>query len=133
MSTCPPHLRPRPPTVWRMRVVGRTRSREPLAPHIGDPRGQLAIADPRGVKLTLPHPEHRDPVEVAQLERGIGRDVDAPHVERPVEADPPQRAMRLLAQVAAGPLVQRHRERLAAVGAQPREDERAPEIPAEHG
>ncbi len=41
--------------------------------------------------------------------------------------------MGLLAQVAAGPLVQRDREWLAAVRAQPREAERAPEIPAEHG
>lgn len=98
-----------------------------------EPAHQLAVAAPGGIKLTLPHPHDRDPQDVATFELRFRRDVDAPHVEWPVETYAAQRPMRLLAEVAASTLVQRHGEALAAVRAQPRQGQRAPEVPAQHG
>ena len=81
----------------------------------------------------IPHRHYRDTDHVPQLERRIRRDVDAGDRERPVEPDPPERAMRLLTEVAAGPLVQPDRERWGAVGPQADERETTPDVPTEHG
>jgi len=79
------------------------------------PDRELTVAQSGRVELGLTHPDHRDPDDVPPLEHRVGRDVDALDGERPVEPDPPERAVRLLAEVAAGALVQRDRERRRAV------------------
>ena len=97
------------------------------------PGGDLPVGEARGIQLALSHREDRDPDEVAPLARGIGRDVDSFDRQRPVQPDAPERAVRLLAEVAAGTFVQRDPQRRTAMGTQPREREAAPEVAAEHG
>ena len=80
----------------------------------------------------MPHLQHRYAHDVAPLERRIRGDIDALDCERPVEPDPSERAMRLLAEVAACPLVERDAERRCVVGAQPHEREAAPKVPPKH-
>lgn len=80
-----------------------------------------------------PHLHDRDPHDVAELERRIGRDVDTFDREGAVQADPPERAMGLIAEMAPRALVERQMERRGAVGAQAHEREAAPDVPAEHG
>ncbi len=80
----------------------------------------------------IPHRHHRDPDHIPQLERRIRRDVDPGDREWPIEPDPPERAVRLLTQVAAGPLVQPDRERRGTVSPLAHERETAPDVPAKH-
>lgn len=97
-----------------------------------DPGGDLAVGESGGIQLVIPHRDDGDPHDVAQLERRIRRDVDAGDREWPIEPDPPERAVRLLTQVAAGPLVQPDRERRGAMRPQADERETTPDVPAEH-
>ena len=97
-----------------------------------DPSGDLAVSETGRVQLLIPHRDDGDPHEVAQLDHGIRRDVDAGDRERPIEPYPPERPVRLLAQVAAGPLVQPDCERRGAMRPQADERETTPDVPAEH-
>ena len=100
---------------------------------VRQPGRDLAVTKTGGVELRLAGAQHRDADQVAQLELRIGRDVDTLDRERTVEADPPECAMRVLAEVAAGAFVERDGERRLAMGPQPHEGEATPEVPAEHG
>ena len=97
------------------------------------PGGDLPVSERGRVELLVPHRDDGDPHEITPLKYRIRRDVDAGDRERPIEPDPPERAVRLLTQVAAGPLVQPDRERRSAVGPQAHERETTPDVPAEHG
>ena len=96
------------------------------------PGGDLPVGEAGRVELRLADRNDRDTHEVPQLERRIGGDVDPLDRERPVEPDPPQRPVRLLAEVAARSLVEGHGDRRRAMRAQPDEREAAPEVPAKH-
>ena len=67
------------------------------------------------------------------LEGRLRGDVDSGERQRPIETDPPEGAVRLLAQLAACPLVQRDGEWRGAVRAKAHESEAAPDVPSEHG
>jgi hypothetical protein len=97
-----------------------------------EPGGDLAVREAGRVELGLPDGEDRDANDILELERRIGGDVDALDGQRPIEADAPQRAVGLLAEVAAGALVQRHDHRRRTVRAETHEREAAPKVPAEH-
>jgi hypothetical protein len=97
------------------------------------PRRYLPVHQSRRIELRVADLEYRNAHDIAQLERGIGGDVHAIDLERPVEPDPPEGPMRLLAEVAPGALVERHGHGRRTMRAQPDERETAPEIPAEHG
>jgi hypothetical protein len=98
-----------------------------------EPVGDLAVGEPGRIELGLPHFDDRDANDVPALERLIRRDVDPLDRKRPVKADPAQRAMRLVAEVAARTLVERHLQRRRAVRAQAREGEATPKASPEHG
>lgn len=97
-----------------------------------EPGGDLAVAEAGRIELTLPHREHGNADQVATLQGRIAGDVDALDRHRAVESDPPQRAVRLVAEVAAGALVERDRERSAAMRPQAHEREATLQVPAEH-
>jgi hypothetical protein len=97
------------------------------------PVGDLRIAEARCVELQVPHLQHGYADDVAPLEGGVRRDVDPLDRKWPVEPDAAKRAVRLLAQMAAGALVQGDAQRRRAVGAQPREREAPSKVPPEHG
>ena len=97
-----------------------------------DPGGDLPVGKPGRIELLVSHLHDRDPDQIAPLERHIGGDVYAGDLQCSVETDPPERAVRLLAQVATGTLVQHHRERGGPVRAEPHESETAPDVSAKH-
>jgi len=73
-------------------------------------------------------------VPVAVSRRSSGRPIVPVAAGRLcAEADPAERAMRLLAQVAARTLVERHVQRRRVVRAQAREREATPKASPEHG
>ena len=95
-----------------------------------DPGGDLTVDKPSRVQLLVTHCHDGDPHEVAQLEVRIGRDIHAGDRERPVQPDPAERAVGLLAQMTADALVERDPERRRAMRAEPHQCEAAAEVPA---
>ena len=81
------------------------------------PVRDLAIAHPGRIELRVANGQDGDPDDVAAFERGIGRDVHPLDGQRPVETDAPECAMGLVAQTAALPFVQGHRQRRRAIAA----------------
>ncbi len=78
-----------------------TRSRRDSA----EPRGDVAIRQAGRVQLLVPYRQHGDAHDVPQLDAGVGRDVDPLDLKRPVEADATERAMGVVAEVAASALI----------------------------
>ncbi len=98
-----------------------------------DPAVDLAVVEAGGVQLPVADGDNRDPQDILPLGHRIGRDVDPLDREWPVEPDPTEGTVDLLAQMAARALVQGDVQRRRAMRAQSNERKAAPEVPTKHG
>lgn len=104
-----------------------------IAGRLAQPPHDGSVLEPRGVELRGPDDQDRYAKHIAIPDaRWPGRDVDALYLERALEPDPPQRAVRLGAEVAVGLLQEAHAHRRPAMRPPAHEREGAPQIPTSH-
>src|SRR6266850_1728006 len=96
------------------------------------PRTYRAVVEAGGVELALPHRDDWNAQRVSIEQRRVFRDVDPVHIERNVQRDAMQRAIRLRAESAVGLFEQTHLPRRLAMGPAAYERERAPQVSAHH-
>src|SRR5256885_2820388 len=97
-----------------------------------EPRAERSVVEARGIELPLPHHDDRNPQGIPVEERRVVSDVDAINLERHLESDSVERAIRLCAETAVRLLHEAHVEWRTAMGPPAHERERAPQVPAHH-